>query len=286
MPSSSQHGDRLHGERFVQLEQIDVRRDPSRPSRRRGARLRPASSARTSARRPLVAWPTMRASGARPSDFAPRRRPSRPAPTAPSLTPRRVAGGDRAVLLERRLQRGERLDGRVGADRLVAIDDDRRRPSSAGSRSAGSRRRTRPSRVARAALLMALARRTSSCARAADAGSARRRPRRQLPMWHCSNAHHRPSLIIESTTSPLPMRSPSRTRGSRYGQLLIDSMPPATATSMSPTRDALIGEHHRLQAGAADLVDRQRGDVVGQAAVERRLARRVLAEAGRRRRCP
>src|SRR5262245_60966652 len=57
-------------------------------------------------------------------------------------------------------------------------------------------------------------------------------------MWHCSKAHHRPSLIIESTTSPFPMRSPSRTRGRRYGQLLIDSMPPATATSMSPTRIA------------------------------------------------
>ena len=31
------------------------------------------------------------------------------------------------------------------------------------------------------------------------------------------------------------MRSPSRARGSRYGQLLMDSMPPATAMSMSPT---------------------------------------------------
>ena len=100
-------------------------------------------------------------------------------------------------------------------------------------------------------------------------------------MWQFSNAHHRPSLIIESTTSPLPMRRPSRTRGSRYGQLLIDSMPPATATSMSPTRIALVREHHRLQPGSADLVDRERGDVVRQAAVERRLARRVLAEAGR-----
>src|SRR5262245_11212466 len=49
-----------------------------------------------------------------------------------------------------------------------------------------------------------------------------------------SNAHHRPSLIIESTISPLPMRRPSRTRGIRYGQLLIDSMPPATTTSTSP----------------------------------------------------
>src|SRR5437773_10394863 len=57
-------------------------------------------------------------------------------------------------------------------------------------------------------------------------------------MWHCSKAHQRPSLIIESTTSLLPMRRPSRTPRSRYGQLLIDSMPPATATSMSPTRMA------------------------------------------------
>src|SRR5258707_7492277 len=57
-------------------------------------------------------------------------------------------------------------------------------------------------------------------------------------MWHCSKAHQRPSLIMASTTSPLPMRSPSRTRGSRYGALLIDSIPPATATSMSPARIA------------------------------------------------
>src|SRR5688572_15736654 len=35
-------------------------------------------------------------------------------------------------------------------------------------------------------------------------------------------------------TLPSPMRRPSRTRGSRYGALLIDSMPPATAMSMSP----------------------------------------------------
>ena len=62
------------------------------------------------------------------------------------------------------------------------------------------------------------------------------------------------------------MRSPSRTRGSRYGQLLIDSMPPATAMSMSPARDALIGEHHRLEPRAAHLVDRERGHVVGEAA--------------------
>ena len=97
-----------------------------------------------------------------------------------------------------------------------------------------------------------------------------------MPMWHCSNAHHRPSLIIESTSVPLPIRSPSRMRGSRYGELLIDSIPPATATSMSPVGDALSGEHHRLQPGAADLVDREGGDAVVEAAVERGLPRGVL----------
>ena len=50
--------------------------------------------------------------------------------------------------------------------------------------------------------------------------------------------------------------------------------------------NALIGEHHGLQARAAHLVDRQRRDVVGQAAVERRLPRGVLPAPGARRRCP
>ena len=53
-------------------------------------------------------------------------------------------------------------------------------------------------------------------------------------MWQLSNAHHKPSLIIESTSVPFPIRRPSRTRGRRYGELLIESIPPATATSMSP----------------------------------------------------
>src|SRR5262249_41149891 len=90
-------------------------------------------------------------------------------------------------------------------------------------------------------------------------------------MCQCSNAHHRPSLIIESTTSPLPMRRPSRTRGSRYGQLLIDSMPPATAI-------AARGGYPLFKAGTAALVGGQRREVTRQAAVERRLPCRVLAE--------
>src|SRR5689334_9526592 len=53
-------------------------------------------------------------------------------------------------------------------------------------------------------------------------------------MWMLLNESQRPSKIIESTIVASPMRSPSRTFGIRYGQLLIDSMPPATATSRSP----------------------------------------------------
>ncbi len=39
---------------------------------------------------------------------------------------------------------------------------------------------------------------------------------------------------MASLASPWPSRIPSRIRGSRYGQLDIDSMPPATTTSESP----------------------------------------------------
>ena len=73
------------------------------------------------------------------------------------------------------------------------------------------------------------------------------------PMWIASNAHHRPSLISESTSSPLPMRYPARAFGSRYGAPVIDSMPPATTTSASPLwiiwsarYSALTPERHTL----------------------------------------
>ena len=46
-----------------------------------------------------------------------------------------------------------------------------------------------------------------------------------------------------------------------------------------PKRDRLRGEHHGLEPGAADLVDRERPDLVREAAIERRLSRRCLAQA-------
>ena len=62
------------------------------------------------------------------------------------------------------------------------------------------------------------------------------------------------------------MRSPSRAPGRRYGQLLIDSMPPATAMSMSPAAmpcaasiTAFSPEPHTLlMVSAATLVSRAR----------------------------
>ena len=45
--------------------------------------------------------------------------------------------------------------------------------------------------------------------------------------------------------------------------------------------DPLVGQHDRLQSRSAHLVDGDRRDVIGQAALERRLPRRVLAFAGR-----
>ena len=56
------------------------------------------------------------------------------------------------------------------------------------------------------------------------------------PMWRSSNAHHRPSWIIESSIGVSPSRAPARAFGSTNGAFVIDSMPPATATSSSPAR--------------------------------------------------
>ncbi len=61
----------------------------------------------------------------------------------------------------------------------------------------------------------------------------------QLPMWVSLYGSHRPSLIIESTSVPLPIRRPVRPFSRRYGAFDMDSIPPATATSYSPAWMAL-----------------------------------------------
>ena len=87
-------------------------------------------------------------------------------------------------------------------------------------------------------------------------------------MWHCSNAHHRPSSIIESTHLAVAhaqavahARQQIRAVAHRLHAAGDGDVDVAGA-------DGLVGEHHRLEPRAADLVDRQRGDVVGEPAVE------------------
>ena len=85
-----------------------------------------------------------------------------------------------------------------------------------------------------------------------------------LPMWQCSNAHHRPSLIIESSDLTVAHAQALRARArSRYGALLIDSMPPATTTRgrrwRSPARASITAfspdPHTLLMVSAATWSD-------------------------------
>ena len=57
-------------------------------------------------------------------------------------------------------------------------------------------------------------------------------------------------------------------------------MPPVTATSEVAGADRLVGEAERAHARGADLVDRLRGDLLGDAALDLGLARGDLALAG------
>ena len=114
------------------------RRAASRLSQRRAARRRPASSARTSAPGRSSPVPTMRASGVEAERPRALRRHHDQRRRA-VVDAGRVAGRHRAVRLERGLQRAERSTVVSAPDRLVAIDDDRRRPFAAESRPAGSR---------------------------------------------------------------------------------------------------------------------------------------------------
>ena len=76
------------------------------------------------------------------------------------------------------------------------------------------------------------------------------------------------------------MRSPSRTRGSRYGQLLIDSMPPATTMSMSPVAMPCAASITALRPEPHTLLIVSAPTLLVEAALERGLPRGRLAEAG------
>ena len=57
-------------------------------------------------------------------------------------------------------------------------------------------------------------------------------------------------------------------------------MPPATTTSTSPGADELIGERDGIEAGQTYLIDGDRGHLLRNARLDRRLARGDLARAG------
>ncbi len=69
------------------------------------------------------------------------------------------------------------------------------------------------------------------------------------PIAHWSNAQNRPSWAIESTTWEPPYFTPFRSPGSRWGALVMDSMPPATTMSNSP---ALMSWSARAMASRPD----------------------------------
>ena len=95
-----------------------------------------------------------------------------------------------------------------------------------------------------------------------------------------SSEHHSPSWIIESITSALPMRMPSRARVSMYGQLLIDSMPPATATSMSPVAIPCDASMTALSPDPQTLLMVRAATWVVESALDGRLPGRGLARTG------
>ncbi len=82
------------------------------------------------------------------------------------------------------------------------------------------------------------------------------------------NGFVRPSLIISSIALPSPMRKPNRASLSRYGDFDIDSIPPASPTSRSPDPDRVVEQAGRADARRAHLVDRLRGDLLGDPALD------------------
>ena len=147
---------------------------------------------------------------------------------APSLIPLELPGGDRAVLAERRLQRGELLG--VVSGRGCSSRVDARRPGRARRRSGRPRPRPPSAAATRA--------RTRPGPRARRP-SARRRSRRSRPSTRAGTAP--PSAGSGSASrASCPRRSGCRA-GTRFsgfaitsGARLIDSTPPATNRSPSP----------------------------------------------------
>ena len=94
--------------------------------------------------------------------------------------------------------------------------------------------------------------------------------------------HVKPSRYIASTSVKLPILWPQRASSVsiRYGMRLIDSMPPASTTSDSPSMIDCAPRGNRLHSRRARLVDRLRRHRIGKSRAPDDLARRVGPRAG------
>src|SRR6516164_8921363 len=82
-------------------------------------------------------------------------------------------------------------------------------------------------------------------------------------MWQTSNGSVS-APTMGSIATPSFIRWPHRMPGSQYGARLIDSAPPATATSQSPSMTDCEADTIRFRAGSADrLAHHLRGHVTG-----------------------
>ena len=175
-----------------------------------------------------------------------------------------VAGGDAAVLAERRRQLRQPLHRRVGPhvivlreelDALARLDLDRhdfllravlpstpcRRAAGCGSRSASCSSRETSYFAAQFSAVAAIVQ----------------------PQCVSSSADH-----SVSSSCPWPRRRPLRRPRITCGAWLMLSMPPVSTTSASPSRIICAAVDRRLDARAAEAIDRQRRHLDRQAGLE------------------
>ena len=99
-------------------------------------------------------------------------------------------------------------------------------------------------------------------------------------IWRPLNGFVSPSWTIASSALASPMRKPKRALGSRYGAQRHRLHAAADADLDVAGADLRVEDADRAHARGADLVDRLRGDLLGDAGLDLRLARGDLALAG------
>ena len=190
---------------------------------------------------------------------------------------RGVGGRHRAVLRERGLQAGDRIERRAGLDELVGRRTRPDRPCAAGSSPERSRPLNLPAFCAASALFWLATANSSCCAREMpyllrDVLGGRAHVVLVVDVPQAVDDHR----VDRACASPI--RNPSREPSSTCGEALMFSWPPAMTMSASPLWIACAAQHHRLQARVripALIVDRR--DRMWNARLDQRLARRILA---------